>query len=372
MFYHSLVSDWNHGTAHFLRGIVRELLARGHEVEVYEPQDGWSRRNLLVDHGPAALHKFARAFPELRSRSYVLGDLDLDDAIAGADVVMVHEWNPPELVNGVGRLARRGAPGGPRFLFHDTHHRVMSQPSGVDAFDLQAYDAVLAFGTVLADLYRARKRCQRAFVWHEAADVRTFYPRSRAVEADLIWIGNWGDDERTAELEEFLIEPVRELGLSARAYGPRYPAQALAMLDNAGIEYRGWLPNHEVPDAFGRHRVTVQVPRRQYAAALPGIPTIRAFEAMACGIPLVSAPWSDREALFLAGRDYLVARNGREMKQHLVDLLSDRGRARKLADAGLTRIQMAHTCAHRVDELLAVLRALDRDQSRLLAQPAGM
>ena len=46
-FYHSLVSDWNHGNAHFLRGVVRELLARGHDVRIYEPADGWSRENLL-------------------------------------------------------------------------------------------------------------------------------------------------------------------------------------------------------------------------------------------------------------------------------------------------------------------------------------
>jgi len=47
MFYHSLVSDWNHGNAHFLRGVVRELLARGHRVDVYEPQHGWSLACLL-------------------------------------------------------------------------------------------------------------------------------------------------------------------------------------------------------------------------------------------------------------------------------------------------------------------------------------
>ena len=49
LFYHSLISDWNHGNAHFLRGVVRELLALGHTVEVYEPASGWSLQNLLWD-----------------------------------------------------------------------------------------------------------------------------------------------------------------------------------------------------------------------------------------------------------------------------------------------------------------------------------
>ncbi len=47
LFYHSLLSDWNHGNAHFLRGIVQELKVRGHEVLVFEPENAWSRQNLI-------------------------------------------------------------------------------------------------------------------------------------------------------------------------------------------------------------------------------------------------------------------------------------------------------------------------------------
>ncbi|MDB5623989.1 MAG: glycosyltransferase protein, partial [Devosia sp.] len=45
---HSLVSDWNHGNAHFLRGVMRDLVRRGHEALALEPQDAWSRQNLLT------------------------------------------------------------------------------------------------------------------------------------------------------------------------------------------------------------------------------------------------------------------------------------------------------------------------------------
>ncbi len=191
-------------------------------------------------------------------------------------------------------------------------------------YDLGAYDGVLAFGRVVADLYRERRWARRAFVWHEAADTRIFRPRQgERPEHDLVWIGNWGDDERTAELEELLIAPVRELGLRALVHGVRYPPSALAALARAGIRYGGWLPNHRVPEVFGRARITVHVPRRPYASALPGIPTIRVFEALACAIPLVSAPWSDCEGLFSPGRDFLVAADGGEMKRHLRALLTD-------------------------------------------------
>ena len=73
---------------------------------------------------------------------------------------------------------------------------------------------------------------------------------------------------------------------------------ALRELADAGIEYGGWLPNYRAPEVFSRYRVTVHIPRRPYVDALRGIPTIRPFEALACGIPLISAPWHDSEKLF--------------------------------------------------------------------------
>jgi spore maturation protein CgeB len=75
---------------------------------------------------------------------------------------------------------------------------------------------------------------------------------------------------------------------------------------------------------------------------------------MACGIPLVSAPWDDIEGLFRPGRDYLVAHTGIEMRQHLRAILNDAAVARELARTGLETIRTRHTCAHRVDQLLRI------------------
>jgi spore maturation protein CgeB len=82
------------------------------------------------------------------------------------------------------------------------------------------------------------------------------------------------------------------------------------------------------------------------------------FEALACGIPLISAPWEDSEGLFRAGTDYLVARNGAEMQQRLAEVLSDETEARAMAARGVTTILERHTCAHRVTELLAIVASL--------------
>ncbi|HVT10467.1 MAG TPA: glycosyltransferase [Polyangia bacterium] len=360
MLYHSLVSDWNHGNAHFLRGVARELLRRGHEVAVHEPAGGWSRSNLCADHGSEPLARFEGAYPELAGVARPYDDaraMDLDDVLDGADVVIVHEWTDPALVARVGAHHARHPPRY-RLLFHDTHHRAVTDPQALAAFDLSAYDGVLAFGVCLRDLYLTRGWARRAWTWHEAADTSLFQPRVAPADGDLVWIGNWGDDERTAELHEFLIEPVRALGLRARVYGVRYPEAARRALAAAGIEYAGWLPNFDVPSVFARFRVTVHVPRRPYVEALPGIPTIRPFEALACGIPLVSAPWRDLERLFTVGRDYLAARDGGEMRRQLEAVLADTGLATRLSAHGRRTIAARHTCAHRVDQLLDVVSQL--------------
>jgi spore maturation protein CgeB len=357
MFYHSLVSDWNHGNAHFLRGIVAELQARGHGVRVFEPADGWSLTSLIAERGQAPVLGFRRAFPNLRSTTYRLQTLDLDAALAGADLVVVHEWNDPELVAAVGR--HRAGGGEYRLLFHDTHHRSVSERDQLGRTDLSSYDGVLAFGEVIRERYLAEGWSDRVWTWHEAADTRVFHPvDGRPREGDLVWIGNWGDGERAAELEEFLIEPAAALGLRARVYGVRYPLSALERLAQAGIEYGGWLPNYQAPEVFARHAVTVHVPRRPYVEALPGIPTIRVFEALACGIPLVSAPWRDSERLFTPGEDFLVARDGAEMRRQLVHLLAHPDAARRLAARGRRTVAARHTCRHRVDELMAIVGEL--------------
>jgi spore maturation protein CgeB len=363
-FCHSFVSCWNHGNAHFIRGIARELIRRGHEYISYEPSGGWSRTNLIRDHGQAALDQAAAVVPGVSTRTYDLQLLDLDQALEAADVVLVHEWTDPELVARIGERRIRGG----RFLlfFHDTHHRALTAPNEIERFELDGYDAVLAFGEVLREVYLARGWGRRVFTWHEAADASSFRPVTEVdKDTDLIWIGNWGDGERDHELRRFLVEPANRLGLQTRIHGVRYPAATQAYLEAHGLQYAGWLANHRVPSAFARAQVTVHIPRRPYVEALSGIPTIRMFEALACGIPLVSAPWRDVECLFPRGA-YVTAANADEMTSALALLLRDHDLAHDLARTGHDAIHARHTCSHRVDELFEIISRFD---NRVVRRP---
>ncbi len=346
-FTQSLASCWNHGNAHFLRGVLRELMRRGHTVQAFEPRDSWSMVNMLADTGPGGGDAWRAHYPELRSVAYTkLPKFD-------ADLVLVHEWNEPELVAALGNARKQGARY--KLWFHDTHHRAVSDPE-LQRYDLTGYDGVLAFGATLAEVYRSWGWGDRVHVWHEAADIRHFKPSFHDQSRQgAVWIGNWGDGERTAEIEEFLLAPAHEIAVPLDIYGVRYPEEALHLLKHYGAHYRGWLPNARVPYVFARHEFTVHVPRSFYTTLLPGIPTIRVFEALACGIPLISAPWQDSEGLFTPGEDFLVAHDRAEMVAHITRLRSDPALRQSLIAHGMATIHARHTCAHRVNELMKII-----------------
>jgi spore maturation protein CgeB len=272
------------------------------------------------------------------------------------DVAIVHEWTDPALVAALGRYRRSHS--GLTLLFHDTHHRMVSEPGAMAALDLDGYDAVLAFGAVLADAYRRAGWGRSVHTWHEAADVTTFYPRAVSSSDAIVWVGNWGDGERAQELSDYLLGPVRRLGARLVVHGVRYPEAALTALRRAGADYRGWIPGPRVADVLSQCCFTVHVPRRWYRDQLAGIPTIRMFEALACGTPLVSAPWQDTEGLFRAGTDYLLAADPDDMQTHMAHLLADVDARAELSRNGLQRIVERHTCGHRVDELLQILASM--------------
>lgn len=350
-FVHAIASCWNNGNAHFLRGLGLALQALGHEVAFCEPRQSWSQTNLLRDHGVEALGSYQATFPSLKVAQYDPSRPDYAALTDGADLVIAHEWNPPALISALGRMRARGACF--TLLFHDTHHRAITDPSAMGKMDLSGYDGVLAFGGAIADVYRSRGWASRVWTFHEAADTSIFRPLAAEIERDLVWIGNWGDEERSAELAEFLVEPARALRLTTNIFGVRYPESVVRDLRRRGIGYRGWLANHQAPGEFAKSRFTVHVPRRPYAEALPGIPTIRVFEALACGIPLVSAPWEDAEHLFPDGC-YLKARNGAEMTRQMRAVLADAGLRRSLIEKGLSVIAERHTCRHRAAQLLEI------------------
>ena len=363
-FAHSWVSDWNHGNAHFLRGLMRALVDLGHDVRCYEQLGSWSLTNLVQrepQRATGAIDDFVKNFPQLDVRFYKPGERFASWArneLKHADVVIIHEWNDPEIVNTILSLKEEL---GFRALFHDTHHRAYTSARDILRLNLHQFDGVLAFGEAIRRIYAEGFGIPRAWTFHEAADVDHFVPLDLPKETDVVWIGNWGDEERTRELEEFLIGPAAAMpGTKFIVHGVRYPREGLQKLGEAGIEYRGYLPNLSSPQVYGRSKITLHVPRRQYANGLSGIPTIRVFEALACGIPLLCAPWGDVEGLFRPGEDYLVVASGPQMEAEIRRLVKDDTARRQMAGNGLATIRSRHTCEHRARQLLDICEEIGR------------
>ncbi len=363
MFAHSWLSDWNHGNAHFLRGLARELVRLGHEVRCYEEMGSWSLANLMQEGEIAsrAIDQFRREFPELDVRFYQC-DATLHETLTrelrDADVVIVHEWTDPDIA---GAILSYKSKFGFCALFHDTHHRAYTNAGEILRFPLHLFDGVLAFGDPVRRIYLDGFGVPRAWTFHEAADVSHFHPTEEARDIDLLWIGNWGDEERSRELMEFLVTPVADLrNCKAVAYGVRYPEGGRQSLSRAGIEYRGYLPSLMTPYAYSRSALSLHVPRRQYSNGLSGIPTIRVFEALACGVSLVCSPWSDVERLFRPGEDYVVVHSGAEMTEEIRRLLRDEPARRQIGANGRQTILQRHTCVHRAEQLVSICEELKR------------
>lgn len=345
-----------------MRGLARALMRLGHSLRCYEQLGSWSLTNLIRSEGEkaiVAIDDFRRQYSDLDIRFYELNEAQRDQLkseLRDADVVVVHEWNEPALVNTILELKQEL---GFKALFHDTHHRAYTQPAALLRSNIHLFDGVLAFGEALRKIYSDGFGIERVWTFHEAADIEHFHPFQAKRDTDVLWIGNWGDEERTQELMKYLVEPARKLtNFKFATYGVRYPATALKILDESRIEFRGYLPNLKAPQAYAGCGVAVHIPRRQYANGLSGIPTIRIFEALACGAVLVCAPWEDVEELFRAGEDFISVADGAEMQEEIQRLLRDDNARRQIAESGVETIYARHTCAHRAEQLTEICEEL--------------
>ncbi|MBV9543585.1 MAG: glycosyltransferase [Chloroflexi bacterium] len=357
LFYQSVISDWNHGNAHFLRGMMRALQARGHSCVCYEAVDNWSLVNLLQA-DPHAIDNFRTRFPDLSFERYILDESFeswLRACLAGSDVAIVHEWNDARVIRLVGALCREL---GVRALFHDTHYRVVLDDHWRVQLQLEQFERILAYSPSVADRYRQLGfESEKVSVLHEAADTTVYSPLHVPKSTDVVFVGNYGDGDRSDELEDYVFEPRASLpSLSYAVYGVRYPESVVERFRNGlDINYRGWLPNVEVPAVYSAARVVLHVPRRQYVELLPGTPTIRVFEALASGACLISLPWQDTDGLFSAGTDYAVAHSPTEMRDLIAALCSDDVAREAFGQHGRRTILERHTCGHRADQLLDLL-----------------
>jgi spore maturation protein CgeB len=342
----SITSSWGNGHATNYRALVREMVARGHEVLFAERDVVWY-----------AAHRDLPALPWGDLLLYAdLSDLRARAAgpVTRADLVIVGSYVPegPAVIEWVQAIAT----GATAFYDIDTPVTLEKLDRGDHEYlapDLiPGFDLYLSFtgGPTLARLHD-RYGARRPLAFHCFVDPDA-YPLSRGlVRWDLGYLGTYSDD-RQPGLERLLLEVARaEPDRRFVVAGPQYPPGIRWPGNVERIEH---LAPPEHPAFYAAQRYTLSITRTQMRQ-LGWSPSVRLFEAAACGTPIITDPWPGVADVFTPGADILVASDADEVRRLLAE---PDARREAVAQAARARVLGGHTAAHRVDALEEELAAV--------------
>jgi spore maturation protein CgeB len=336
----SITSSWGNGHATTYRGLLRELARRGHDVTFLERDVPWyAAHRDLPKPGYCALGLY-------ESR----GDLEREykALIRSADAVIVGSY-VPEGVD-VGYWATRHAEG--KTAFYDIDTPVTLAKLEKADFEYLSPDLIPRFNLYLSftggpTLERLENRfgAQRAQPLYCSFDPDLYYPEPAQVKWDLGYMGTYSAD-RQPPLQRLLIEPARTLPKNRFVVaGPQYPKDVDWPQNVERIEH---LPPVGHRQFYNSQRYTLNITRADMIAAGYS-PSVRLFEAAACGTPIISDWWQGLDEFFDVGSEIYVARSADEVRQ----LLSEVGEEerRQVGLRARERVLREHTATHRAQQL---------------------
>jgi len=342
----SITSSWGNGHATTYRGLVRELAALGHRVLFLERDTPWYAENRDLPRPPYCRTVLYDSLDELMTR--------FGDAVTRADAVIVGSYVPDGIA--VGEWVTTTTDGVAAFYDIDTPvtlARLADDGTEYITPELIArYDLYLSFtgGPTLRRLEREfGSPCARPL--YCSVDPASYYPERVARRWDLGYMGTYSAD-RQPTVERLLVEPARRWRPGRFAVvGPQYPAD-IAWPPN--VERNSHLPPSRHRAFYTAQRFTLNVTRADMIAAGYS-PSVRLFEAAACGVPIISDDWAGLDELFTPGEEILIARSADDVLRVLHDL--PEVERRRIGARARGRVLAEHTAAHRAMELEGFLRA---------------
>ncbi|MEH3101684.1 CgeB family protein [Sphingomonas adhaesiva] len=332
----SLSSSWGNGHATTFRALLKAFAARGHDVHFLERDVPWY-----------AAHRDEPAPEYCRLDLYPTLDA-LDDwrgTITDADVVIVGSYVPDGIA--VARLVQAWARGVTAFYDIDTPVTLAALDRGTCAYlwpaVIPGFDVYLSFtgGPTLARIER-QYGSPAARALYCSADTDRYRPTGAAKRWDLSYLGTYSPD-RQPTLERLLIEPARRAPHRRFVVaGPQYPADVDWPANVERIEH---LPPAGHPDFYSASRATLNVTRADMIAA-GWSPSVRLFEAAACGTPIVSDRWDGIDDLLVPDREIILADTTDDALAAL-----DREDLPAIGDAARMRVLAQHAAIHRAAEL---------------------
>jgi spore maturation protein CgeB len=343
----SVTSSWGNGHATTFRALIRELAARGHDVVFLERNVPWYAENR--DLRPGELDARVVLYESLED---LAGYAAL---VASADATIVGSYVPEGIAACEWVLGC--AQGVKAFYDIDTPVTLARMAAGDCEYLSPAlvprFDLFLSFagGRTLERLEREYgSPCARAF--YCSVDPAGYYPEEHPETWDLGYLGTYSED-RQPGLNRLLLEPAKEWKAGRFVVaGPQYPKET-AWPDNVRrIEH---LPPAAHREFYNSQRFTLNITRADMIAAGHS-PSVRLFEAAACGTPVISDWWDGLDEIFAIGKEILVARDGAEALRYLREIPQEESRA--IGEAAMRRVLGEHTASHRAAQLEAYLQEI--------------
>lgn len=343
----SITSSWGNGHATTYRGLMRELVARGHQVLFLERDAAWYAAHRDLPAPPYGRTELYESLPDLKMRFG--GDVEK------ADAVIVGSYVPDGVE--VGHYVTANARGVSAFYDIDTPVTLAKLARGDYEYlspDLvKRYDLYLSFtgGPTLECLERDYG-AKAARPLYCSVDPALYYPEAVPQTWDLGYLGTYSED-RQPPLERLLLEPARRSPEKRFAVaGPQYPA--IDWPEN--VTRTDHLPPSEHRAFYNAQRFTLNVTRAAMVRA-GFAPSVRLFEAAACGVPIISDTWEGLETFFTPGEEILLAESPEDTLKYLE--LSEAER-REIGARARSRVLREHTAARRAQELESYLLARKR------------
>jgi spore maturation protein CgeB len=341
----SITSSWGNGHATTYRALVRALATRGHDILFLERDAPWYAGNRDLPKPAYCTAQLYTSLTELQERH--------SSDLRRADVVVVGSYVPEGIA--VGDLVHRCAAGVTAFYDIDTPVTLARLESGVDYLEprqIPRYDAYLSFtGGPTLDALRRKYGARLARPLYCSVDPDLYFPEhgNQPNLYDLGYLGTYSDD-RQPILERLMLNVARRWSDGRFVVaGPQYPKTI------------NWPANvsrvvHLEP-ARHRHfyntlRYTLNITRRDMVAAGYS-PSVRLFEAAACGTPIISDVWKGLDRFFRPAVEILLSRNARETLVYLRDI--PEAERRQIGMRARDRVLSAHTAAHRAAEFEAYI-----------------
>lgn len=348
----SITSSWGNGHATTYRGLVAELVKAEHRVLFLERDVPWYAANRDLPQPPYGETALYTSLADLGDR--------FTERVRQADAVIIGSYVPEGVA--VGEWALRTARGVVGFYDIDTPVTLAKLARGDHEYlrpDLiRQYDLYLSFtgGDTLRRL-EEDYGSPMARALYCSFDPTLYYPQEAAARWDFGYMGTYSAD-RQPPLETLLLDPARRApDLEMVVAGPQYPQTVMWPPNVERIEH---LAPAEHRAFYTAQRFTLNITRADMRQAGYS-PSVRLFEAAACGTPIISDHWQGIEAFFTPGEEILLAETGDDVLRYLLEISDNERRA--MGERARARVLADHTAAHRAATLVHYLH--EAQQSRV-------